>query len=100
MNQKLQTNPSSVTASTVTTWSRGTSSSESMFFYDINIGGRRGTRVQKAIEAAVYAHIRALRALGHARVNSLAVARALSLPVTDVDAAIRNLSDKGVRVIG
>ncbi len=54
----------------------------------------------KTIDAAVYAYIRAMRALGHTQVNSLAVARALSLPVTDVDVAIRTLSDKGVRVIG
>ncbi len=100
MNQKVQTDPSSATASTVTIWSHGTSSSEPTFFSDTKIGGRWGTRAQKEIEAAVYAYIRAMRALGHTQVNSLAVARALSLPVTDVDVAIRNLSDKGVRVIG
>ncbi len=100
MNQKLQIDPSSATASTVTIWPHGTSSSVPTFFLDTKTGGRRGTRAQKGIEAAVYAHIRAMRALGHTNVNSLAVARALSLSVTDVEAAMRNLSDKGVRVIG
>ena len=100
MNQKLQTDPSSATASTVTIWPNGTSSSGPTLFLDIKTGGRRGTRAEKEIAAAVYAYIRAMRALGHTQVNSLAVARALSLPVTDVDVAIRTLSDKGVRVIG
>ena len=100
MNQKFQTDPSSATASTVTIWSRGTGSSEPMFFSETKTGGRRGTRAQKKIEAAVYAQIRAMRALGHTHVNSLAVARALSLPISDVEVAMRRLSDKGVRVIG
>ena len=100
MNQKLQTDPSSATASTVTTWLHGTGSSEPTFFSDTKTGSRRGTRAQKEIEAAVYAHIRAIRALGHIHVDSSTVAQALSLPVTDVEAAMRNLSDKGVRVIG
>ena len=100
MNQKLQTDPSSATESTATIWPNGTSSAGPTFFSAIKIGGRRGTRTQKQIEAAVYAHIRAMRALGHTQVNSLAVARALSLPISDVEVAMRQLSDKGVRVIG
>ncbi len=100
MNHKLQTDPSSATASTVTIRSHGTGSSEPTFFSDTKISGRRGTRTQKEIEAAVYAYIRAMRTLGHTHVDSSAVAQALSLSVTDVEAAMRNLSDKGVRVIG
>ena len=100
MNQKLLTSPTSATAGTVTIRSHGIGSSEPTVISDIKIARRRRTRVQKEIEAAVYAHIRAMRALGHTHVNSLAIARALSLPISDVEVAMRQLSDKGVRVIG
>lgn len=53
----------------------------------------------KNLEAAVYGHIRSVRNLGQTRVNSLDIARALSLPISDVEVALRRLSDKGVRVV-
>ena len=53
----------------------------------------------KNVEAAVYGYIQSVRHLGQTRVNSLDIARALSLPISDVEVALRRLSDKGVRVV-
>jgi hypothetical protein len=50
------------------------------------------------IENAVYAHIQALRALGHTRVNTTEIADALKLSNSAVVAAIRSLTSKGVKV--
>ena len=54
----------------------------------------------KNVEAAVYGYIQSVRNLGQTRVNSLDIARALSLPIGDVEVAIQRLSDRGVRIIG
>jgi len=53
---------------------------------------------QKKIENAVYAHIRALRALGHTRVNSTDVAIALKVPHSAVERAVKSLTAKGIKV--
>lgn len=50
------------------------------------------------IESAVFAHIRAMRTLGHTTVNTRDVARALALPLSIVDRAVAGMSTKGVRV--
>jgi hypothetical protein len=52
-----------------------------------------------AIEDAVYAHLQAMRALGHTRVNTTEVARALGLPLELVDATIASLVKRGVKVV-
>lgn len=70
-----------------------------------NIFFERGQVVQDgsasdAIEAAVYAHIRALRALGKASANTADIALALNLPVSIVHQAAENLKSKGVRLAG
>ena len=55
--------------------------------------------VDKNIITAVYSHIRAIRALGRTRVNSADISDALEIPRKEVDKAIRELTDKGVKVI-
>ena len=50
------------------------------------------------LEKAVYAHIRAIRTLGRTSVNTAEIAAALSIPVIDVDRAVANLRDKGVKL--
>jgi hypothetical protein len=42
----------------------------------------------KNIENAVYAHIQAIRALGKTRVNTVDIARALGLPLREVEKTI------------
>ena len=85
--------------STISTPSNSTSTTL-LFEVELSRTPSRRRSVPKKVENAVYGYIRAVRALGHTYVNSLEVARALSLPVTDVEAAMQNLSDKGVRVSG
>jgi hypothetical protein len=51
------------------------------------------------IEKAVYAHIRAVRALGRTRINTADIADALSLSVNEINRAIVRLKKKGVRVL-
>jgi hypothetical protein len=51
------------------------------------------------VQNAVYAYIRAVRALGRTEINTREVAAALSLPVVKVDGAISSLKKKGVRVL-
>ena len=52
---------------------------------------------KKNIQRAVYAHIRAVRALGRKRITTGEIAEALSLPVSEVNRAITALKRKGVR---
>jgi hypothetical protein len=53
----------------------------------------------RRINKAVYAHIRAVRALGRKRINTEEIAEALSLPVEQVNRAIHLMKKKGVRVV-
>ncbi len=101
MNQRRRAGvSSSSTSETVTISPNGTVSSGWAVSSDSVAGHYRGSRTkQESIEAAVYAHIQAMLALGHTRLNSLTVARALSLPIADVEEAMRNLADKGIRII-
>jgi len=59
----------------------------------------RRIRAAKSIENAVYAHIRAIRALGRTTINTNDIAAALSLPVAEVNHAISSLKRKGVRAL-
>ena len=61
------------------------------------IGGAGISKSAAEVQKAVYAHIQALRALGRTNVNTVEVARALSLPLTLVDAAVESLKTKGVK---
>jgi hypothetical protein len=49
----------------------------------------------RAIENAVYGHIRAIRALGRTQVSASEIAAALSIPVGDVITALNALRSKG-----
>jgi hypothetical protein len=50
------------------------------------------------VEKAVYAYIRAIRALGRTTIHTAEIAAALSLPVREVNQAVPSLNRKGVRV--
>lgn len=52
----------------------------------------------KALENAVYGHIRAVRALGRTQINASEIAAALSVPLSDVITAIAALRNKGVKI--
>ncbi len=52
----------------------------------------------KKIDAAVFAYIQALRALGRDTVNTLEIATGLGLSVKAVDEAAKRLAGKGVRL--
>lgn len=56
------------------------------------------TKGRAEVEKAVFAHIRAVRTLGHKTVNTRDVARALSLPTEMVEKVVAGLSKKGVKV--
>lgn len=58
---------------------------------------RRSLRVNKNVENAVYAHIRAIRALGRTSIVTTDIADALSLSVVQVNRAVSALKKKGVR---
>ncbi len=75
----------------------GTSSSDSQVVRDT--GYRRPTRPKNDIEGAVFAYIKAVRALGKTSVNSVDISRALALPLGEVEQAIQGLRGKGVRII-
>ncbi len=66
---------------------------------DVAVSGGGWMSAPKAdVEKAVYAYIRALRALGRTSVNTLEVARALGIRPSDVDNALGALKSKGVKV--
>jgi Mn-dependent DtxR family transcriptional regulator len=52
----------------------------------------------KNIENAVYAHIQAMRALGKTRVNTVDIAKALNLSLSEVEKTISALRHKGVKI--
>lgn len=51
----------------------------------------------RSIESAVFAHIQALRTLGHERINTSEIARALGLSHAKILIAAKALKDKGVK---
>jgi hypothetical protein len=53
----------------------------------------------KNIENAIYAYIRAIRALGRDKINTIDIAEALSLPVSEVNRAVSALEKKGVKTL-
>ncbi len=60
---------------------------------------RHSSRSGERVQNAVYAHIRAIRALGRTQINTAEVADALLLSVAEVNRAISSLEKKGVRVL-
>ena len=55
-------------------------------------------KVPQQVEKAVFAHIKAMRTLGHKALNTADVAAALSLPRSVVDRVVLGLRSKGVKV--
>jgi hypothetical protein len=51
------------------------------------------------VESAVYAHIQAVRALGKTRIAPEEIAKALGLPLSAVESALKSLTGKGVKAI-
>jgi hypothetical protein len=62
------------------------------------IAGQGERKGAAGIEKAVYAYIRALRALGRTKVGTVEIARALDIPMEEVVNAITTLKAKGVKV--
>jgi DNA-binding GntR family transcriptional regulator len=60
---------------------------------------RRSARTSKSVENAIYAYIRAIRALGRNKINTSDIAEALSLSVSEVNHAISALEKKGVKIL-
>src|SRR5271163_1479133 len=60
---------------------------------------RSGRMRQRAINAAVFAHVRAIRSLGRTKISNVEISDALSLPIAEVDLAIRALKTKGMKVL-
>jgi hypothetical protein len=54
--------------------------------------------VDSAIVDAVFAHIQAMRKLGHDMLNSHQIARALAITPLDVERALAELKARGVKV--
>lgn len=54
-------------------------------------------RDRKDLVAAVYAYIKAVRALGRTIVNSKEIANALDVSVKDVEQAAKQLKERGVK---
>ena len=59
---------------------------------------RRASHSAERLQSAVYAYIRAIRALGRTQINTLEIAAALSLSLAEVNRAISSLGKKGVKV--
>ena len=54
---------------------------------------------QDIIRNAVYLHIQAVRSMGRTSINTAEIAEALGVPRSYVDAAVKSLSDRGVKAI-
>ena len=102
MNKRIETSPVSTTG-TVSVSSMATATSTHLV--GIPVGGRRqrGRAAAKSneqnIEKAVYGYIRAIRAVGRAKVDSGEISVALNLPFRDVEKAMRQLSGRGVKIV-
>jgi len=60
---------------------------------------RRSARANTSVQNAVYAYIRAVRALGRTEINTSEVAAALSLSVAEVNSALSSLRKRGVKAL-
>ena len=59
----------------------------------------RPKKSDKNTESAIYAYIQAVRALGRATINTIDISEALSIPISEVNQAIRALEKKGVKIV-
>lgn len=100
MNERFKLSPGSVAAGVEVVVGSTTSAATSA-----PTTRARGPRLvatpasNKSIENAVYAHLQAMRALGHTTVNTGDVARALGLSQSTVEKTIAGLASKGVKAI-
>jgi hypothetical protein len=75
----------------------GTSANTGAVVQPGNVNPHGGTKRAKAIEAAVYGHIRAVRALGRNEITTVEIANALNLSESAVLDALAALESKGVK---
>ena len=61
--------------------------------------GHKVAKRHRDAEAAVYTHIRALRALGRTHINTVEIAEALNLPLKVVEQIVGKLTRKGVKKV-
>jgi hypothetical protein len=59
----------------------------------------RPIRTSKGVQNAVYAYIRAIRALGRTKINTSEIADSLSISTAQVNRAISALKKNGVRAL-
>lgn len=93
------TNHNDSTSRYVTIYGESTTSSASMSVHLPDDWAVQTGRASKKIENAVYAHIQALRAVGHTQANTAEISKALRLPRVIVEQAIAGLSKKGVKLL-
>ena len=53
----------------------------------------------KDVEAAVYAYVRAVRALGRMSINTLEISRSLEIPLAKVEKTVSELRSKGIKIV-
>jgi hypothetical protein len=88
--------------STSTTPSRLVLSTESTTPRQVVVGDAprvRRPRTNKSVENAVYAYMRAIRALGRTKITTTEVAGALALTVAEVNGVLSSLRKRGVRAL-
>jgi hypothetical protein len=83
---------------TTSTATMTTLSSEQFTMGSIRAAKRADLYPARKIESAVYAHIQAMRALGKTRINTVDIAKALGLPLAEVEKTIFALRQKGVKI--
>jgi hypothetical protein len=76
-----------------------TAATESAPIFSVSFATRDHNANDERIESAVYSHIQALRTLGHTRVNTVRIAKALNLKQRIVDRAVADLRAKGVEPV-
>lgn len=81
------------------TSTKSTSTSDVTTVRGIYMQGRKRPVADKDMEAAVYAHVRAVRALGRTTINTLELSRSLGLPLAKVEKAVSNLRSKGIKIV-
>jgi len=94
---KAATNRDTSRTTTIYEARRPTSATRSVSVPDVKPQRQRS---DKNIETAVYTYIRALRSLGKTQVNTAEIAKALGLPVSNVDRVLPKLTEKGIRRAG
>lgn len=67
----------------------------------ISSDNRSGVRPKgiKSVQNAVYAYVQAVRSLGRKQLNTIEIAEALSIPVAEVNRAVKSLKKRGVKVL-